>query len=161
MEKLGDLAGAQVPGLGWLEQRALPVLLSSLFGGRPYARRNRTVSSVLPRLAVTRCIPVRLGSRPVSRMTLTSLPLLALTWSLTRHLPRWLPLKQLACTVIVLLGGMLGRPVVTASGRNRYCAPGRGSRFASYPQVELVPCRRHQMPALVDTSKTMEGGTST
>jgi hypothetical protein len=30
------------------------------------------------------------------------------------------------------------------------------------PQVELVPCRRHQIvPALVDTSKTMEGGTST
>jgi hypothetical protein len=30
------------------------------------------------------------------------------------------------------------------------------------PQVELVPCRRHQIvAALVDTSKTMEGGTST
>jgi hypothetical protein len=29
------------------------------------------------------------------------------------------------------------------------------------PQVELVPCRRHQIvPALVNTSKTMEGGTS-
>jgi len=30
------------------------------------------------------------------------------------------------------------------------------------PQVELVPCRRHQIvPALIDTSKTVEGGTST
>ena len=30
------------------------------------------------------------------------------------------------------------------------------------PQVELVPCRRYQIvSALVDTSKTMEGGTST
>jgi hypothetical protein len=30
------------------------------------------------------------------------------------------------------------------------------------PQVELVPCRRHEIvPALVDTSKTVEGGTGT
>jgi cold shock protein len=29
------------------------------------------------------------------------------------------------------------------------------------PQVELVPCRRHQIvPTLVDTSRTVEGGTS-
>ncbi|HEV8652946.1 MAG TPA: hypothetical protein VG276_27045 [Actinomycetes bacterium] len=28
--------------------------------------------------------------------------------------------------------------------------PGRGSRFASQPQVELVPCRRHQVvPAFI------------
>jgi hypothetical protein len=30
------------------------------------------------------------------------------------------------------------------------------------PQVELVPCRRyHYGPGVADTSKTMEGGTST
>jgi hypothetical protein len=33
MKKFGDLRGAQVPGLGWLGQRALPFLLSSPVGG--------------------------------------------------------------------------------------------------------------------------------
>jgi CspA family cold shock protein len=33
--------------------------------------------------------------------------------------------------------------------------------LSEYPQVELVPCRRHQtVPALTDTSELMEGGTS-
>jgi hypothetical protein len=48
-------------------------------------------------------------------------------WSFARHPPQWLPLKQLACAAIILLLGMPGRPVVTSSGRSRYCAPGRGS----------------------------------
>jgi len=33
MKKFGDLRGAQVPGLGWLGQRALPFLLSSPVAG--------------------------------------------------------------------------------------------------------------------------------
>jgi hypothetical protein len=69
MKKFGDLRGAQVPGLGWLGQRALPFLLSSpVGGGRPYACRGQMPSRVLRRLAIFRCIPVRLGSRPVSFM---------------------------------------------------------------------------------------------
>jgi cold shock protein len=49
-----------------------------------------------------------------------------------------------------------GGPVVTSSGRSRYCAPGRGSRSASNPQVELVaPAVGASVgPASVDTSKT-------
>src|SRR5215212_9436818 len=54
--------------------------------------------------------------------TLTSLWLLA--WSFARHRPHWLPRKQLACTAIVFLFGMPGRPVVTSSGHSRYGAPG-------------------------------------
>jgi hypothetical protein len=59
-------------------------------------------------------------------------------WSFARRLPQWLSLKQLACTAIVLLGGMPGRRVVTSSGRSGYGAPGRGSRLP-HLQVELVP----------------------
>jgi hypothetical protein len=47
-------------------------------------------------------------------------------------------------------------------GRTRYCGPAEVHVSLRNPQVELVPCRRHQIvPTLVDTSKTMEGGTST
>jgi hypothetical protein len=52
LEELGDLGGAQVPGLGCLGQRALPFLLSSPVWGRPYACRGRMPSSVLHRLAI-------------------------------------------------------------------------------------------------------------
>jgi hypothetical protein len=71
--------------------------------------------------------------------TLTSLPLLALTWSFASTYRSGSPLKQLACTAIVLLLGMLGRPVVAGSGCSRYCAPGRGSRFASQPAGRACP----------------------
>src|ERR687897_3447023 len=73
-----------------------------------------------PSCAVSRC---SLVPRPVPAWTLTSLSLLALE-SFARRLPQWLPLKQLACTAIVLLLGMPGRTVVTSSGRSRYCPPG-------------------------------------
>src|SRR5215216_2021156 len=59
-------------------------------------------------------------------------------WSFARRLPQWLSLKQLACTAIVVLGGMPGRRVVTGSGRSGYGAPGRGSRLP-HLQLELVP----------------------
>jgi hypothetical protein len=61
LEELGDLRGAQVPGLGCLGQRALPFLVSSPIRGRHYARRGRMPSSVLHRLAILECIPVQLG----------------------------------------------------------------------------------------------------
>src|SRR5215203_4789934 len=74
-----------------------------------------------------------------------------------------LPLKQLACTAIVVLGGMPGRPVVTSSGRRRYCAPGRGSRSSSHPAGRACPLATgaNVGPASVDSSKTVEGGTTT
>jgi hypothetical protein len=40
---------------------------------------------------------------------------------------------------LALRGGMPGRPVVAGSGRSRYCAPGRGSRFASQPAGRACP----------------------
>ncbi len=52
--------------------------------------------------------------------------------------------------------------LVADSGRIRYRGPAEVHVSLRNPQVELVPCRRHQTgPTLVDTSKTMEGGTST
>jgi len=78
-------------------------------------------------------------------------------------IPRWLLLKQLACTAIVLLLGMPGRPVVAGSGRSRYCAPGRGSTFclATRRSSLSLAVGASVGSALVDTSKTMGGGTST
>jgi hypothetical protein len=52
--------------------------------------------------------------------------------------------------------------LVADRDRGRYCGLAEVHVSLRNPQVELVPCRRHQIvPALVDTSKTMEGGTST
>jgi hypothetical protein len=52
--------------------------------------------------------------------------------------------------------------LVADRDRTRYGGPAEVHVLLRNPQVELVPCRRHQiMPALVDTSKTMEGGTGT
>jgi hypothetical protein len=64
---------------------------------------------------------------------------------------------------LALRGGLPGRPVVAGSGRSRYCAPGRGSRFASQPAGRAcpLPSAPQTVPALVDTSETMEGGTRT
>jgi hypothetical protein len=52
--------------------------------------------------------------------------------------------------------------LVADGDRTRYRGPAEVHVSLRNPQVELVPCRRHQiMPVLIDTSKTMEGGTST
>ena len=52
--------------------------------------------------------------------------------------------------------------VVTGSGCSRYCAPGRGSRLPRNLQVSLsLAVGACVWLALVDTSKTVEGGTST
>jgi hypothetical protein len=85
-------------------------------------------------LVILGCVPMQLGSHPVNSWTLTSWP-----WSFARHLPQWLPDKQLPCSTIILLLGMPGRPVVTSSGRGRYCAPGRGFRSASQPIGPACP----------------------
>jgi len=126
LEELGDLRGAQVPGLGWLGQRALLFLLSPPGLGTTLCCRDRMPSRVLHRLAILRCILVRLGS-PAGACMDVDQSAAAGPWSFARHPPQWLPLKQLACAAIILLLGMPGRPVVTSSGRSRYCAPGRGS----------------------------------
>jgi CspA family cold shock protein len=48
--------------------------------------------------------------------------------------------------------------LVAAPDLTRYCGPAEVHVSLRNPQVELVPCRRHQIvPAMVDTSKTMEG----
>jgi hypothetical protein len=54
-----------------------------------------------------------------------------------------------------------GTPVVTSSVRSRYCAPGRGSRSGSQSAGRACPLAVGASvgPALVDTSKTVEGGT--
>src|SRR5215218_3691317 len=63
------LTGYLVRHLGLISWGRLPFLLSSpVGGGRPYACRGQMPSRVLRRLAIFRCIPVRLGSRPVSFM---------------------------------------------------------------------------------------------
>jgi hypothetical protein len=52
--------------------------------------------------------------------------------------------------------------LVAGGDRSRYRGLAEVHVSLRNPQVELVPCRRHQIvPALVDASKTMEGGTST
>jgi hypothetical protein len=111
-----------------------------------------------PSSSASRC---RLVPQPVPSWTLTSLSLLA--WSFASHLPQGRPRKQLAGTAIVVLGGMPGHPVVTSSGRRRYCAPGRGARSASQPAGRACPLATGASvgSALVGTSKTVEGGTST
>src|SRR5215203_3930305 len=88
--------------------------------------RDRMPSRVLHRLAILRCILVRLGS-PAGACMDVDQSAAAGPWSFARHPPQWLPLKQLACAAIILLLGMPGRPVVTSSGRSHYCAPGRCS----------------------------------
>jgi hypothetical protein len=117
LEELGDLGGTQVPGLGWLGQRALPFLGSSPIGGRLYAGRGRMPSRVLPRRAILECVPMQLGCPAGHAWTLTSLS----SPALERCSPptQWLPHKQLACTAVVLLLGMPGRPVVTSRARSR------------------------------------------
>jgi cold shock protein len=51
--------------------------------------------------------------------------------------------------------------LVAGGDRARYRGLAEVHVLLRNPQVELVPCRRHQIvPALVDASKTMEGGTS-
>jgi hypothetical protein len=70
LEELGDLGGAQVLGFGWLGQRALPFLLSSPGLGTTLCLSGSVPSRVLRRLAILRCIPMQLGSRPVSFMDL-------------------------------------------------------------------------------------------
>jgi hypothetical protein len=70
MEKLGDLRGAQVPGLGWLGQRALPFLLSS-----PVWGTLRLSGSDGIERSTHRCILCGLAPGPVHSWTLTSLPL--------------------------------------------------------------------------------------
>jgi hypothetical protein len=108
MKELGDLRGAQVPGLGWLGQRALPFVLSSPVGGTTL------------RLS---------GSDGIEGSTQV---------------------------------GMLGRPVVAGSGCSRYCAPGTGSRLPRNRRSSLsLAVGTSAGPTLVDTSKTVEGGTST
>jgi hypothetical protein len=81
-------------------------------------------------------------------------------WSFARRLPQWLPLKQLACTAIVLLLDLPGRPAVTANGRSRYCAPGRGSRSASQPAGRACPLAAGASvgPASVDTMRRWREG---
>ena len=80
-----------------------------------------------PSCAVSRC---SLVPRPVPAWTLTSLSLLALE-SFARRLPQWLPLKQLACTAIVLLLGMPGRTVVTSSAVAAIVRPARSALTAN------------------------------
>ena len=51
--------------------------------------------------------------------------------------------------------------LVADRDHTRYRGPAEVHVSLRNPQVELVPCRRHQIvPTLADTSKTMEGGTS-
>jgi hypothetical protein len=60
-------------------------------------------------------------------------------------------------------GGMPDARLWRGSGRTRYREPGRGSRFASQPAGRAcpLPSAPDSVPALIDTSETMEGGTST
>jgi hypothetical protein len=53
-------------------------------------------------------------------------------------------------------------PSMADSRRTRYGGRAEVHVLLRNPQVELVPCRqRHHGPGVTDTSKTMEGGTST
>jgi hypothetical protein len=108
----------------------------------------------------------RSGDRTVvvpSPTRAASVPPLPLTWSFASHRAQWLPLRQLACTAIVRLGGMPDARLWRGSGRTRYRGPGRGSRFASQPAGRAcpLPSAPDSVPALIDTSETMVGGTST
>jgi hypothetical protein len=114
--------------------------------GRPYACRGRMPSSVLHRLAILRCILVRLGSRPVACMDVDQ-SAVAGPWSFARHPPQWLPLKQLACTAIVLPLGMPGRPVVTRSGVAASVRPAEVHVLPRTCRSSLSPCRRRQRRA--------------
>jgi cold shock protein len=83
--------------------------------------------------------------QPVHSWTLTSLTLLAL--ELRSPLRQWLPRKQLACTAMVVLGGMGGRRVVTSSGYSAIVRPAEVQVLPRNPQVELSPCHRRQRRA--------------
>ena len=51
---------------------------------------------------------------------------------------------------------------VAHGGRNRYGGLAKVHVLLRNPQVELVPCRQRPIgPGVTETSKTMEGGTST
>jgi CspA family cold shock protein len=69
----------------------------------------------------------------------------ALTWIFASHLPQWLPLRHLACTAIVLLLGMRGRPLWQAMPGADMVRPAEVHVLPRTPQVELVPCRRPQI----------------
>src|SRR5215208_5286355 len=86
LEELGNLGGAQVPGLGWLGQRALPFVVSSPVGDDSMpvgVGCHRGFYTGWPYWDASRC---SLVSQPVHAWTLTSWP-----WSVARHLPQWLP----------------------------------------------------------------------
>ena len=109
--------------------------------GRPYACWGRMPSSVLHRLAILGCVPTQLGFPAGTCMdvdrSVASLELRAPSTPVAPAQVTGLPGHRLAAR-------QAGRPVVTSSGRSRYCAPGRGSVLPRNPQVELVALRRRQ-----------------
>ena len=111
-----------------------------------------------PSRSASRC---RLVPQPVHSWTLTSLSLLALElrWPPTAVAP-----AQATGRHSHRRAGRHGRrPVVTNSGRRRYCAPGRGAGSASQPAGRACPLATGASvgPASGEISRTVEGGTST
>ena len=130
--------------------------------GRPYACRGRMPSSVLH--SWTSCAASWCGLAPRLVVCIdVDQSAVAGRWSFAGHPPQWLPLKQLACTAIVLPLGMPGRPVVTRSGVAAMVRPAEVHVLPRNLQVELVPLppapasgRRRSIPP-----RPVEGGTTT
>jgi hypothetical protein len=107
--------------------------------------------------------PGAVGARPVSFVDVDPVrrcwPLI---WIFASHLPQWLPLRHLACTAIVLLLGMPGRPLWQAVAVAAMVRPAEVHVCLAPRRSSLsLAAGARSGPALVETSKTVEGGTGT
>jgi hypothetical protein len=144
--------------IGWATRS--PILTVAPPGlGRPYACRGRMPSSVLHRLIILRCVPVRLGSQPTSCMDVDQSSLLALELcepppAVASGQVTGLPRHRLAARQARMPSCDKQWPQRLWCARQRFTFCLATRRSSLFP----LPSAPASGRASVDTSKTLEGG---